>query len=39
VVRLPSGQLNTLLRATDLNQTHPAASKVELDADHGVVIG
>ncbi len=39
VVRLPSGQPNTLLSATDLNQTHPAASKVELDADHGVVIG
>lgn len=39
MVRLPSDLPSTLLMATDLNQVHPAASKVELDADHGVVIG
>ncbi|MEK6192016.1 MAG: alpha-amylase family glycosyl hydrolase [Chloroflexota bacterium] len=39
VVRLPSGQPDVLLMATDLHQVHPAASRVELDADQGVVIG
>ncbi|MGH2394783.1 MAG: alpha-amylase family glycosyl hydrolase, partial [Candidatus Limnocylindria bacterium] len=39
VVRLPSGQADTLLMATDMNQGHPSGSKIELVADHGVVIG
>jgi glycosidase len=39
VIRLPSGQPSTLLMATDLNQVHPTGGKVELEADHGVVIG
>jgi alpha-glucosidase len=39
VVRLPSGQADTLLMATDLNQGHPSGSKIELEPDHGVVIG
>ena len=39
VVRLPSGHPALLLIATDLNQPHPARGKVELDTDHGVVIG
>ena len=38
-VRLPSGQPDTLLMATDLHQVHPAGGKVELDADQGVVMG
>jgi len=39
VIRLPSGQANTQLMATNLNQAHPTGGKVELEPDHGVVIG
>ncbi|MGH2392831.1 MAG: DUF3459 domain-containing protein, partial [Candidatus Limnocylindria bacterium] len=39
VVRLPSSQASTQLMATDVNQLHPAGGKVELEANHGVVIG
>jgi glycosidase len=39
VLRLPSGHADTLLMATDLNQGHPSGSKIELEPDHGVVIG